>query len=843
MTSFRTLAFSALLPLSFVVLAQTPPAPTPTPGPQGAPQGMPQGGPGGPRPAPAAANKPRPYGEVITKEAVSQDGFFKVHQIDEKVYFEISPEALERDMLWRTTIAGGGSTGQYAGAPLAENVVRFSRRGNRVLLRAVDYGLRAEADDDGTKTNVEANTVMTIIASFSVQAEGPNGTVVIDVSSTFLGNPNDFGVTRPTPGASPDPSRSFVEKVKAFPTNIEVDTTQTLNAPPAGASTVKVHYSMVALPEKPMMGRLSDSRIGFFATEFDTLGGDKNRRETKGYITRFRLEKKDPNAAISEPVKPITWYLSKEIPAKWRPWVKKGIEDWQVAFQQAGFKGGIVAKDAPDDPDWSPADARYSVVRWSPTPIENAFAGPIVDPRSGETIQSVMVIYNDVMKLAAGWYFAQCGAVDPRAGKLPMDDELQGELIRYVVAHECGHAIGLYHNWKASSHYSVQQLRDPKFTSENGVSASIMDYSRFNYVAQPGDGVKRLIGMVGPYDKYAIEWGYKPIPSATKPSDEEKTLDGWLARQVTDPRLRYWPESDPVDAAAQNEDISNDAVSAGRLGLRNLDRIAKKVLIPGTVKFGEDYGLLAETYQRLLTQRAYELRHVTKLVAGVVGTDWHGGRGGDVYAPVPKAKQKEAVAFLLTEGLIPSADLYAPAILNKVQATGWTSSIAAQQYSLLVTLLQEARLQRLADQESQNPTGAYTVAELMEDVTKGAFSQLTSAKPKIGGIQRSLQRSYLRVLDTKVNPTTPSTTDAKAYAVSALQRLLKQIDTATPKAADEATRAHLVALKLDIRRILEGKYSVSTPAAPAGPQLPQRAVKNTFECGWPSLTDLFDDAN
>lgn len=841
MTSFLSLALAA-------VLTQTPPVP-PTP-PQGGPQG-PRGGGGGAPSQTARPAQPRPYAEVVTKDAVTQDGFFKVHQIDEKVLFEIAPSAMGRDVLWRSTIAGAGPNGDFAGSPTGESVIRFTRRGNRVLMVAVNYGLRPDSDDEGTKANVEANTVQTILGSYPVAAEGPNGTAVVDVTALFLANPAEIGQLRSTPGGVAA-DRSFVDKVKAFPTNVEVDTTQTLTAGGAGASTVKVHYSMVALPEKPMMGRLADSRIGFFSTDFDTIGSDRNRRLTKGYITRFRLEKKDPNAEMSEPVKPIVWYVSREVPEKWRPWVKKGIEDWAAAFEQAGFKNGIVAKMAPnpkDDPDWDPADSRYSVIRWSPSPVENAFAGPVVDPRSGETMQSVMVIFHDVMKLAAGWYFVQCGAVDPRAAKLPVDDEVMGELIRYVVAHEAGHALGLYHNWKASSHYSVAQLRDPKFTNENGVSASIMDYSRFNYVAQPGDGVTQLIGKVGPYDKFAIGWGYRPIPNAKTPDDEKRLLDTWLGRQVNEPYLRYWPEGDPIDSAAQNEDIGNDAVAVARMGLKNLDRIASKSLMAGTTRFGDDYSLLAETRGRLMGQRRLELGHVVKQVGGVVGNDWHVGRGGEVYTAVPKAKQAEAVKFLMNEGLTPIPTLYASNVINRVQATGQTAEIAGLQNQILGSLLQENRLQRLTDQEAQMGEKAYTVANLVQDVTAGAFphafghppirvdkkqaSVYFEVKPTTA-TERSLQRAYLRVMDSKVNPSTPSNTDVKGYVVAVLQVLIKKTKHWEDLTPDQASKLHYQSVRRDLGLILNGKFSIppAAPAAPA-PQGPRRGMRLPFGCGWP----------
>ena len=833
--SIRTLCIAVVIPLQFAIAsAQTPPQ---TPGPgagQGQRRGAGGGGPGAPAPG------PRPYADVVTKDAVTQDGLFKVHQIDDKVLFEIPAKAFGRDILWKSTTSGGTSDSVFAGQLAGQVVVRFSKHGNKVFMKEVDYGLRdVSGKDDGYKTNVSLNTVETIVGQYPVAAEGPNGSAVIDATGLFLGSPSDIG-SRQSSGAV-DPARSYIEKVKAFPTNIEVSSTETLlGGGPAnrfvggsggggGAVTEQVHYSMVELPEKPLKGRLWDSRIGFFNTGFATIGSDKNRVDEESFITRFPLEKKDPNAAISEPVQPIVWYLGPEIPNRWKEYVRKGLLAWNEAFEGAGFKNAIVVKDAPKDPDWSPEDARYSVVRWSPRAVENAYSGPIVDPRSGQTISAQMVVFQDVLKLAEDWYYVQCGAIDPRATKIPMDDALQGDLLRYVVSHEEGHALGLRHNWKASSWYTIKQLRDPKFTSENGVSASIMDYSRFNYVAQPGDGVTRAIGFVGPYDKFAIQWGYTPI-STTNSEDEEPILDTWLGKQVTDVRLRYWPEGDPVDSGAQNEDISNDAIEAGHLGFKNIDRIAKDTLLASTSKFGKDYSSLAELQGMLLSQRLQETIHVLKNVGGVVGTDWHAGRGGEVYAPVEKAKQAACVSFLLEEAVQPSAALYSPAILNRIENGGISLSIANLQVQILGSLLSEPKLVRLTDFENLSGAKAYTVKNLVSDVTAHVWSDLDAPKVSLNFVRRSLERSYLRILDSKINTTSPSLTDIKALSIDALKKTAQRIDKAIPRAADADTKLALLTSRADIEKILANKYSIqAAPSAPA-PAAPGRRGFDALGC-------------
>jgi hypothetical protein len=769
----------------------------------------------------------------VTKEAVTQDGLFKVHQIDDRILFEIPAKAMGRDILWKATTSAGTSDGVFAGTLLGQTVVRFVKHGNKIFIKEVDYRLRdASGKDDGYKKNVTLNSVETIVGQFPIAADGPNGSEVIDATALFLGSPSDIG-SRQAGGSAVDPSRSYIEKVKAFPINVEVTSTETLlGSGPAnrfvgggggGAVTEQVHYSMVELPETPAKGRLADSRIGFFSADFTTVGSDKNRVDEEAYITHFHLEKKDPKAAISEPVEPITWYLGPEIPSRWKEYVRKGLLAWNEAFEGAGFKNAIVVKDAPSDPDWSPEDARYSVVRWSPRAVENAYSGPIVDPRSGQTISAQMVVFQDVLKLAEDWYYVQCGAIDPKATKIPMDDALQGDLLRYVVSHEEGHALGLAHNWKASSWYTIKQLRDPKFTSENGLSASIMDYSRFNYVAQPGDGVTRTIGFVGPYDKFAIHWGYTPIATTT-PEDEVPILDTWLGAQVADPRLRYWPEGDPVDPGAQNEDISNDAVAAGRLGFKNIDRIAKDTLLASTSKFGKDYESLAELEGMLLSQRQQETIHVLKNVGGVVGTDWHAGRGAEVYAPVAKEKQAECVSFLLNEALVPSQALFAPSILNRIESGGVSTRIASLQLNILGSLFAEARLVRLTDFENLSGTKAYTVKSLVGDVTNDVWSDLNAPKVSVNFVRRSLERNYLRIMDSKVNPPSPSLTDVKALATDALHQLAYKIDKAIPRAADSDTKLALLTSRADIEKIMANKYAPAPTGAPLAAPTPARRI-------------------
>jgi uncharacterized protein DUF4953/uncharacterized protein DUF5117/uncharacterized protein DUF5118 len=829
------LPLCVLLATGVAAYAQDPP-------PQQDPQTQDVGGGRGGR---AADPVIRPYDRVITKDAMSKTGVFGVHRIKDRLFYEIPRNVLGREFLWvsqiKSTTLGAGYGGQAAG----NRVVRWERRGDRVFLRSVSYEITADAKTPIARAVHDAN-FDPIVMSFNIEALGKDDAPVIEVTRLFTTDVPEFSGRTRVRARTFDASRSFVDRAVAFPENIEIESIQTYNNPPddgggrggvpapapgggrgaapvrPGSASVVMHYSMVLLPEKPMQPRFFDERVGYFSTGTIDYSQDEHRSPDRRFITRYRLEKKDPNAALSEPVKPITYWVDPATPTKWIPYVKKGIEDWQPAFEAAGFKNGIIAKEAPSasvDPDWSAEDARYSVIRWLPSTTENAVGPHIHDPRSGEIIEADVQFYHNVMNLARDWYFVQVGPLDARAKTLPLPDDLMGRLIEYVVAHEVGHTLGFQHNMKASSMYPAAKVRDAQFLKANGHTPTLMDYSRFNYVVQPEDKIDPadLVPKISQYDKWATMWGYKPIPGAKSADDEKKTLDEWAREQDTKPYLRFsTANSRGADPGELTEAVGDeDAVASTTLGLKNLERVADMLLPATTTKPGEDFGDLEELYGRMLGQWSTELSHVAAIVGGFNSQTKNVGQAGLRFTPIARDRQQRAVQFLNANAFKTPGFLIKPEILRRIEPSGVLDRIETGQRRVLNSLLSSARVNRLVEQEALDGAAAYPATDFLADVRKGIWSEVYGDGPvAVDAYRRNLQRAYVETLGDRVNGRAMATDDARAFFRGELKTLDTDLKVALGRTTDRATKMHLEDIQNQIAHALDPAIQGAAGAAP-----------------------------
>ena len=809
------------------------------------PQTPPAGGGGQERPGrPEQSTEPKPYERVITKDAKSDAGVFTVHTIKEKVYYEIPKSELNKDFLWVSQIAKTTLGAGYGGQAAGNRVVKWERKNNRILLRNVSYDVVADPSLPVSRA-VQAANNDTIIMAFNIEAFGKDESAVIDVTRLFTTEVTEFSARTRLRARGFDASRSFIEKTKSFPENIEVEVSQTYTSPPeqnpsgggggpqpapnpfaqgmrAGTNaTVVMHYSMVKLPEHPMMPRLFDERVGYFSVHKYDYGIDEQRAPQRTYITRWRLEKKDPNAELSEPVKPIVYYVDPATPTKWAPWIKKGIEDWQPAFEAAGFKHAIIAKDAPskeEDPYWDPEDARYSVIRYLPSTIENASGPHVADPRTGEILESDIQYYHNVMNLQRDWYFLQVGPLDARAKRLPLPDDLMGRLIEYVVAHEVGHTLGFQHNMKASATYPADKIHNAQWLKTMGHTPTLMDYSRFNYVVQPEDNVpvEDLIPRIGPYDKWATMWGYKPIPGAKTPDEEKQTLDAWAREQDTKPWLRFsTADSRGSDPGENTEAVGDaDAIASTALGIKNLKRVAD-MLLPATSHPGDPYDDLQELYSRMLGQWAIELTHVTQIVGGFNSQQKHAGQDGVRFTLVPKERQAAAVRFLNDNAFATPSWALKPDILRRIEPNGALARVNIAQERILNSLLNNARFDRLVEQEAIDGAAAYRPADFMVDLRRGIWSEIEPGNARVLRIdvyRRNLQNSYIDLLAAKLNGRPAVTDEYRALIKAELRDLSAAIELAMHRQTDRETRAHLADARDQIAKALDPKFA--PPATP-----------------------------
>jgi hypothetical protein len=795
-----------------------------------------------PPPAKPKKGEIQPYSKVITSEAKTDDGLFKVHKVDEKFFFEIPDSLFERELLMVTRIAKNTSNqSSFGGQKVNTDVLRWQKREKSVVLRLVSHNIVADEELPVHEAVVNSN-FEPVLFTFPIEAfnEGKTATVidVTDLFETdvlFLGLP-DY-VRKGYKISRLEKEKSFIESIKSYPLNIETRHVKTYAAsePPSNSNTgtvsVEMSNSMILLPKEPMKRRYFDERVGWFTTSQVDYGDEAQKSKRITYLDRWRLEVKEEDiekfkaGELVEPKKQIVYYIDRATPEKWRKYIKQGIEDWQVAFEAAGFKNAIIAKDPPtveEDPEWSPEDVRYSVVRYLASPIPNANGPHVSDPRSGEILESDINWYHNVMSLLQGWFFVQTAAINPDAQSVGFKDEVMGELIKFVSSHEVGHTLGLPHNMGSSSAYPVDSLRSATFTKKYGTAPAIMDYARFNYVAQPGDKGVALMPNIGVYDKYAIKWGYKPILEAATAKDEKEILDSWILEHAGDPWYRFGHQQagGVVDPSSQTEDLGDNAIKASEYGIANLKRIMPN-LIDWTSKKGENYDDLDEMYGHVISQFNRYMGHVSSNIGGVYENYKTSDQPGLVYTYVDKIHQKNCLEFVNKQLFETPSWLINEEIIGRTEFSGFTERITDLQVKTLNNILDLGRMTRLIENETLNGSSSYSIISMMDDLRNGVWSETKSGK-NIDTYRRNLQRAYVERLAflmtakdvekprrdsgySKVTTVTVKQSDIIPVVRGELTKIQKEADRAASASSNTLTKYHLQDISKRIDAILDAE--------------------------------------
>ena len=734
--------------------------------------------------------EPKPYNKVIDTTAITQNGLIIVHKIDKKYLFEIPDSVIGSEIMTITryskTPAGGGI---FGGEEINRQVVRWEKGlNNNILLRSITYVIMSPDEDKPLAQAVKNSTSDPIIGNYDVLAYNKDATgkiigYVLDLSTTFDADVQTFSL---------DPikkqmlnivafqkDRSFISKVSSFPINTEIRSVKTFTTTPpkinttptpkigvdlpsaldAGVVTMEMNTSMILLPKTPMRKREFDARVGYFANQFGVFEEESQKSENKVFAVRWRLEPKTPedaqkqkNGELIEPLKPIVYYIDPATPEKWKKYIKQGIDDWQIAFEAAGWKNAIRGEYWPEnDPTMSLEDARFSVLRYFAAEIQNAYGPNVHDPRSGEILESHIGWYHNIMSLLRNWYLIQTAAANPEARAKKFDDKLMGELIRFVSSHEVGHTLGLRHNMGASSATPVEKLRDKDFVAKNGHTSSIMDYARFNYVAQPEDGVTDFFPKIGDYDKWAIKWGYSYFDDAKSEKAEKAILNEMTKEAYKNNRLWFGTETSPYDPRYQTEDIGDNAMRASEYGIKNLKRILPN-LIEWSSEKGESYSELDDLYSALTGQFKRYMGHVTKNVGGIYDSPKTYDMTGNQFTVVPKSIQKDAVTFLNTQLFTTPKWLLNQDIISKINPESGVEAIKSMQDATLSSLLAGDRMVRLIETSSISKDN-YSVDELITDLNKGIFSELKGAS-SIDMYRRNVQKLYVDKLIELLKPGT-----------------------------------------------------------------------------------------
>lgn len=769
----------------------------------------------------------KPYAQVITPKAKSSFGFLTVHKVDNNYFFEIPDSMLNRDILIVNRISKAPTSRQksrvgYPGDILGSKVIRFENKDNkRILVREYSYRERSE-NKDGMFQSVRNSNTQPIVANFGIETIKKDS-----LTRNYIINVNVF-LQKENPLFSFDADSkeyigllnmvgegTYIDTLKAFPKNIEISTTVTYQSKkgmsnvgfletgsPRIPLTYELNSSMVLLPEVPMKARLFDPRVGYFTVGYTDFDSNPQGIEYKKLITRWRLEPKDEAAYLRgelvEPKKPIIIYIDPATPKKWVPYLIQGVNDWQVAFEKAGFKNAIYALEAPtDDPSWSLEDARHSAIVYKPSDIPNASGPHINDPRTGEILETHINWYHNVMSLLRDWYMIQAGTIDEAARKMQLDDELMGQLIRFVSSHEVGHTLGLRHNFGSSHTVPVEKLRDKAWVEANGHTPSIMDYARFNYVAQPEDGITRagIFPRIGIYDKWSIEWGYRWLPQFQTPEDEVAFSNQSIIEKLkTDVRYTFGTESDPNDPRNQSEDLGDDSMLASLYGIKNLKRIVPQILT-WSYEPNKSYAGAGDIYSGVVSQFNRYLGHVTKNVAGIYSNSITVEQTDEIAREfVPANIQKRAIAFLNEQLFTTPEWLIDRQLMEKAKILP-VNVICSLQSGVLARLINKNTLDKMSENEILNGKKAYTSAQMFNDLKKVIWSNLGQSDIYKRNMQKAYVENLINLLDKKGNADKnasgkrPAYSEAPAIAHGQLTEL-KRLATSAASMTSGTAKGH-----------------------------------------------------